>query len=77
MSSCLYFKTQRFGDRIQSPKRCVLKYKQDILVKDEMMDDVQELNKYTNLPSSQIFRSELGLMTGFIGLFDTVNDYTL
>jgi hypothetical protein len=36
-SSCLYLKTpsylffkkQRFGERSQSPKRCVLKYKQD------------------------------------------------
>jgi hypothetical protein len=27
--SSLFFKTQRFGERIQSPKRCVLKNKQD------------------------------------------------
>jgi hypothetical protein len=29
----------------------------DILDKDEMMDNVQECNIYTNLPSSQTFRS--------------------
>jgi hypothetical protein len=46
------------GDRIQFPKRCVLKHKQDdILGKDEMTDNVQERNICTNLPSSQTFRS--------------------
>jgi hypothetical protein len=34
------------GNRIQSPKRCVLKYKQDdIFDKDKTMDNVQERNK--------------------------------
>jgi hypothetical protein len=33
------------GDRIQSPKRCVLKNKQDgVLDKDKMMDNVQKHN---------------------------------
>jgi hypothetical protein len=33
------------GDRIQSPKRCVLKYKEDdVLDKDRRMDNVQEHN---------------------------------
>jgi hypothetical protein len=33
------------GDRIQSPKRCVLKEKQDdILNKDETLDNVQKRN---------------------------------
>jgi hypothetical protein len=27
--SCLFFRTQRFGDFITSPKRCILKNKQD------------------------------------------------
>jgi hypothetical protein len=44
------------GDRIQSPKRCVLRHKQDDnLDKDETMDNVQEHNNCTNLPSSQTF----------------------
>jgi hypothetical protein len=38
----------------------VSKYKQDgILDKDETMDNVQERNNRTNLPSSQTFRSYL------------------
>jgi hypothetical protein len=38
------------GDRIQSPKRCVLKHKQDeILDKDETMDNVQKHNFCTNI----------------------------
>jgi hypothetical protein len=37
-----------------------LKFKQDdILDKDKMMDNVQECNNDTNLPSSQTFRSYL------------------
>jgi hypothetical protein len=48
------------GDRIQSPKRCDLKHKQDdILDKDQTMDNVQEPNICTNLPSSENFRSYL------------------
>jgi hypothetical protein len=38
-------------ERIQSQKRCVLKYKQDdILDKDETMDNVQERNNCTISP---------------------------
>jgi hypothetical protein len=38
------------GDRIQSPKRYVLKYKQDdILHKDETMDNIRERNGCKNL----------------------------
>jgi hypothetical protein len=33
------------GDRIRSPKRCVLKHKQDLFLdKDRMMDDVRKHN---------------------------------
>jgi hypothetical protein len=64
-SSCLYlkncrlfFKTQRFSDWTLSPKRCVLKNKQDgFLDKDRTMDNVQKHNNCTNVPSSQTFRS--------------------
>jgi hypothetical protein len=66
-SSCLYLKhrplyflKQRFGDRIQSLKRCVLKNKLDsVLDKDKMKDNVQKRNICTNVPSSQTFRSYL------------------
>jgi hypothetical protein len=38
------------GNRIQPPKRCVLKHKQkDILDKDKTMDNVQERNICTKL----------------------------
>jgi hypothetical protein len=36
------------GDRIQFPKRCVLKEKQgDVLYKDKMMDNIQKHNIWT------------------------------
>jgi hypothetical protein len=45
---------------IQSPKRCVLKEKQDdILDKDKTMNNVQKRNICTNVPSSETFRSYL------------------
>jgi hypothetical protein len=38
------------GDRFQSPKRCVLKYKQDgVLNKDNKMDNVQKRNIRTGI----------------------------
>jgi hypothetical protein len=44
------------GDRIQSPKRCVMKYKQyGVLDKNMTMDDVQKHNIYTNVPLLQTF----------------------
>jgi hypothetical protein len=44
------------GDRIQSPKRRVLKYKQeDVLDKNRTTDNVQKHNICTNVPSSQTF----------------------
>jgi hypothetical protein len=47
------------GDRIQCPKRCVLKYKQDdVLDENRTMDNVQKYNICTNVPSSQTFRSQ-------------------
>jgi hypothetical protein len=46
------------GDRIQSPKRCVLKYKQDgFLDKIRAMDNAQGLNICTNVPTLQAFRT--------------------
>jgi hypothetical protein len=48
------------GNRIQSPKGCVLKNKQDgVLDKDKTMDNVQKHSICTNVPSSQTFRSYL------------------
>jgi hypothetical protein len=45
-------------DRIQSPKPCVLKNKEDgVLDKDRTMDNVQKNNIRTNVPSSQTFIS--------------------
>jgi hypothetical protein len=45
------------GDRIHSPKRCVLKNKQaGVLDKDKMMDNIQK-QFCTNVPLSQTFRS--------------------
>jgi hypothetical protein len=45
------------GDRIQSPKRCVLKYKQDgVLDADRTMDNVHKHNICINVPLSQTFR---------------------
>jgi hypothetical protein len=42
------------GDRIQSPKRCVLKYKEDgVLDKNRTMDNVQKHNIFSNVPLSQ------------------------
>jgi hypothetical protein len=44
----------RTTDRIQSPKRCVLKDKQGgVLDKDKTMDSVQKRNICTNVPLSQ------------------------
>jgi hypothetical protein len=46
------------GDRIQSPKRRVLKNKQDgVLDKDKTMDNVKKHHISTNIPSPQTFRS--------------------
>jgi hypothetical protein len=46
------------GDRIQSPRRCVLKNKEDgVLDQDKTMANVQEHNICTNVPSSQTLRS--------------------
>jgi hypothetical protein len=43
---------------MQSPKRYVLKYKQTgVADKNTTMDYVQKHNIYTNVPSSQTFRS--------------------
>jgi hypothetical protein len=43
--SCLFCKTWRFGEWILSPKRCVLKNKQDgVFDKDKTMDNVQKHN---------------------------------
>jgi hypothetical protein len=60
-SSVYWTQLSRFYLRreIQSSLRnAVLKYKQDnILNKAETMDNVQECNNCTNLPSSQTFRS--------------------
>jgi hypothetical protein len=48
------------GDRIPSPKRCVLKNTQDgVLDKDKTMDNVQKHNICTNVLLSQTFRSYL------------------
>jgi hypothetical protein len=45
------------GDRIQFPKYCVLKEKQeDSLNKEKTIDNVQKHKISTNLPSSQTFR---------------------
>jgi hypothetical protein len=52
--SRFYLKT----GRVQSPKRCVLKYKQDsVLNKNRTMDIVQKHHIRTNVPSSTAFRS--------------------
>jgi hypothetical protein len=46
------------GDRIRFPKRCVLKNKQGgVFDKNRTMDNVQEHNICTNVPSSQTSRS--------------------
>jgi hypothetical protein len=51
------------GDRIQSPKSCVFKYKEDsALGKNRTMDSVQKHNICTNVPSSQTFRSYLVIL---------------
>jgi hypothetical protein len=43
---------------MQSPKRCVFKYKQDGVLDDSRtMDNVQKHNIYVNVPSSRTFRS--------------------
>jgi hypothetical protein len=47
-----------------SPKRCVLKNKQDgVLDKDRAMDNNQKHNICTNVPSSQTFRCEVYLLS--------------
>jgi hypothetical protein len=44
-------------NRIQSPKRCGLKYKQDgVLNKNRTMDNAKKYNICTNVPLSQTFR---------------------
>jgi hypothetical protein len=57
-----------------SPKRCVLKDKQnDVSNKDKTMDNVQKHNICTNAPSSQSFRSGVRMLVGATGfLFFTL-----
>jgi hypothetical protein len=55
------------GDKIQSPKYCVLN-------KSRMMDNVQKHNNYINIPSSQTFRSYLQV-TVFMLKRNAVTDF--
>jgi hypothetical protein len=53
------------GERIQSPKRCVLKYKQDgVLDKSRTMDNVHKVSNCINVPSLRTFKSYLGCGVG-------------
>jgi hypothetical protein len=54
----LFLSKKTGGDRIQSLKRCVLKYKQDgDLDEDRTMDNAQKHYICINVQSSQNFRS--------------------